>query len=54
MFTKLVREWGSVFSPLQVSFLDPHFLPGWKTERAPQIAEKVKCSTSNMQGIDTR
>ena len=43
MFTKLVREWGSVFSPIQVGTFDPLvFRAGWRTERVSQIAEKVK------------
>ena len=39
MFTKLVREWGSVFSPIQVRYLLVR--KDWRTEPT-QIAEKVK------------
>ena len=43
MFTKLVRERGSVFSPIQVGTLDPLvFRVGWRAERVSQTAEKVK------------
>ena len=42
MFTKLVREWGSVFSPIQVRSISCLSLGGWKDECVSQIAEKVK------------
>ena len=35
MFTKLVREWGSVFSPIQVRCISSLFYAGWKNQRAP-------------------
>ena len=43
MFTKLVREWGSVFSPVQVcSYQFPLATRDRKLNASPQIAEKVK------------
>jgi NAD+ synthase (glutamine-hydrolysing) len=43
MFTKLVREWGSVFSPIQVgSFIHVVLRAGRRAELVSQIAEKVK------------
>jgi len=36
MFTKLVREWGSVFSPIQVRSISSLSLyAGWKNQSAP-------------------
>jgi hypothetical protein len=52
-FTKLVHEWGSLLSPLQVYWSFPQLVElVFDTARRSQ--RKSSCSSSNMLGIDTR
>jgi len=41
-FTKLVREWGSVFSPIQVRTVSSLYMRDGKSNAPLQIADKVK------------